>query len=274
MISLKRTRNIFRNSNKYPEVKRLKKLIINADDFGLTDGCNYGIIYAMKLGVVTSTSIMINMPKASDAIKLAKDNGIEGIGLHLTLTCGEPVSPKEEVPSLINKRGYFYKRRAELFPVMNLNEAEKELRNQILEFKKYDIKLSHLDSHHHIHMYDGVREIVANLAKEYNLPLRQPNLETKELLIELGVQTTDSFSMGFYDEKANINELIDIIDQIPDGSIEIMTHPAIVDRELYDYSSYNKQRLDELKVLTSKELKDWIEANNIKLITYGDLGTA
>lgn len=273
MILLKKTRDIFHNSNKHLEVKKLKKLIINADDFGLTDGCNYGIIYAMKLGVVTSTSIMINMPKASDAIKLAKDNGIEGIGLHLTLTCGEPVSPKEEVPSLINDRGHFYKRRAELFPVMNLDEAEKELRNQILEFRKYDIKLSHLDSHHHIHMYDGIREIVANLAKEYNLPLRQPNIETKELLIKLGVQITDSFSMSFYNDKANVNELINIIDKFPDGSIEIMTHPAIVDKELYDHSSYNEQRLEELKVLTSKELKGWIEANNIKLITYGDLGT-
>lgn len=250
---------------------KLKKIIINADDFGLTDGCNYGIIYAMKLGVVTSTSIMINMPKAKEAIQLALDNGIEEIGLHLNLTCGEPVSPKEEVASLINERGFFYRRRTELFPVMDLSEAEKELRNQILEFKKYNIKLSHLDSHHHIHMYDGIREIVANLAKEFNLPLRHPDLETKELLKKLKVKTTDFFSMGFYSDKANINELINIIDKFPEGSIEIMTHPAIVDKELFELSSYNKDRLLELKVLTSPEVINWIKDNNIKLITYKDL---
>lgn len=250
---------------------KLKKLIINADDFGLTDGCNYGIIYAMKLGIVTSTTIMMNMPKSKDAIKLAKDNGIEEIGLHLTLTCGQPILPKEEIPSLVNERGSFYKRRAELFPIMKLDEAEKELRNQILEFKKYDIRLSHLDSHHHIHMYDGVREIVAKLAKEYNLPLRQPNLETRELLNNLGITTTDFFSMGFYGDKADIKELTNILEQFPEGTIEIMTHPAIIDKELMNLSSYNEKRLEELKVLTSKEIKRWVQSKDIELITYSDL---
>ena len=67
------------------------KLIINADDFGYSNGVNYGIIDAFKNGILTSTTCLTNMPGFNHAIQLAKENPNLGIGIHLTLTCGKPL---------------------------------------------------------------------------------------------------------------------------------------------------------------------------------------
>ncbi|WP_051412242.1 ChbG/HpnK family deacetylase [Halonatronum saccharophilum] len=107
----------------------MKKLIVNADDFGLTKVCTEGIIKGIKGGIIGSTTIY-DQYAANKTIKLAKENGITELGLHLTLTCGK-------------------------------------------------LTLTYLDSHHHIHMNDGVREIVIKLAKEYNRPL--PNCSRESL---------------------------------------------------------------------------------------------
>ncbi|WP_027340770.1 chitin disaccharide deacetylase [Halonatronum saccharophilum] len=249
----------------------MKRLIVNADDFGLTDGCNEGIIKAMKDGVVRATTIMINMSKAQDAIKLVKENGIEGLGLHLTLTCGSPISSLDKVPTLIADEKRFYRRRGELLPVMNLKEVEFELRNQIETFLGSGLTLTHLDSHHHIHSDDGVRGVVIKLAKEYDLPLRQPNSQVKEEINREGVMTTDHFSMDFYGEGANVENLKKIINSFEGGTIEIMTHPAIADEELKEISSYNEQRERELEVLTSTELKKYLDDKEIELIGFMEL---
>ncbi|MEW9096045.1 MAG: chitin disaccharide deacetylase [Clostridiaceae bacterium] len=250
----------------------MKKIIFNADDFGLTSGCNRGIVEAIKNEVVTSTTLMVNMPKAEEAVKLAKENGITSLGIHLTLTCGKPILSEKEVPSLIDDRGIFYRRTKKLCPVMNLKEAERELRAQINKFLQMGMDLSHMDGHHHIHMYDGVREIVANLAKEYDVPLRSSNMECKMLYDEMGIKTTDYFTWDFYGEKATLDGLKSIIKDLNHGTIEIMCHPAFLDEELEQISSYSKNRAEELKILTSEELKQWLRGENIELITFKDLG--
>ncbi len=265
-------RNIYPNLDKERKGEKImKKLIINADDFGLADGCNRGIIDAMKNGIVTSTTVMINMPKAVEAIDLAKKVGIKEMGVHLTLTCGKPLLSKEEVPSLVDENGRFYRRVAKLLPLVNLEEVEKELRAQIDEFLKTGLKLTHLDSHHHVHMYDGIKEIVSKLAKEYCVSVRHPDEKTKEYLSKLGIRTTDFFSMNFYGKDATLENLKRIIKQFPEGTIEIMTHPAYVDEKLKNISSYNVNRAKELEILTSVEIKEWIEKEGIKLINFDGL---
>lgn len=86
-------------------MKNLKKWIINADDFGYSKGVNYGIIEAHQQGIVTSATLMANMPGATHAAALAKDKPNLGVGVHLVLTIGKPLT--EDVPSLIDKNGHF-----------------------------------------------------------------------------------------------------------------------------------------------------------------------
>lgn len=246
----------------------MKKVIINADDFGLTDGCNKGIIKGIKEGIVTSTTVMMNMPYANEGIEMLKAMDFKSAGVHLTLTCGEPTVPVEKIPSLVDDENRFYRRRAQLFPQFRLEEVYMELRNQIELFIETGLKPSHLDSHHHIHMYEGVREVVAKLAKEYNLPLRYANEETKKYLEVKNILTTDDFSMDFYGEKVSINTIKEVLKNFNIGIIEFMVHPAIIDEELENMSSYSNKRAKELEILTNEELKRWFIKNHIRLVGF------
>jgi hypothetical protein len=249
----------------------MKKLIINADDFGLTKGINKGVIKGIKEGIVSSTTVMINMPYAYEGIEILKSMGFKSAGVHLTLTAGSPTLPIDEIPSLVNNEGKFYKRRNELFPKLLLEDAEKELRNQIELFIKAGLKPSHLDGHHHIQMYDGLREIVAKLAKEFNLPVRYANEETKKYLKQNNIITTDGFSMEFYGDKACIDTIKENLMNFNGETFEFMCHPAFVDEELMGLSSYNSYRGKELFILTNKDLMNWIKSNGFDLIGFNGL---
>jgi predicted glycoside hydrolase/deacetylase ChbG (UPF0249 family) len=248
------------------------KLIINADDLGLSKACNQGILDGLNNGIVTDTTILINANYAGDAIKSVSENDIRRIGLHLNLTCGSPVLPVNEVPSLINSNGRFYNRIKNLLPVINFKEAERELRAQVEKFYETGMELNHIDCHHHLHMYDGFDEIVNELAKDIKAPLRHTDPVKREKMLGKGINTTDYFTMEFYGERATIKGLKDILNRYDNGTLEIMTHPGIVDDELYGLSSYNLFRQVELDVLKSDEIKSFIRERGIQLINYDELG--
>ncbi|MGB7605146.1 MAG: chitin disaccharide deacetylase [Lutisporaceae bacterium] len=247
------------------------KLIINADDFGLTKGCNKGIVKAFKEGLVTDTTVMINMKDGLDAINIAKSNGINRIGLHLNLTCGKPVLAAEQVRSLINYEELLYKRESLIHPHMNLKEAESELWAQVEKFTETGMALTHIDSHHHIHIYEGLTEIFIDIAKQLKVPLRQTGEVMKEKIIARGVKTTDYFTSEFYDRGVSMENICKILDRYDNGVLEIMTHPAMLDDELLRKSSYNRLRSKELEILTSKFLREYINDRKIELISFKDL---
>lgn len=236
----------------------MRRLIINADDFGLTKGCNEGIISAMKDGIVTSTTVMMNMHEAEEGIRKALEEGIDKMGVHLTLTCGKPLMQKDDVLSLVDKDGKFHRRTA-MFPIsIEFGELEKELRAQIEKFLDTEMQLTHLDSHHHVQTYGKIKELVGILAKEYGVPVRQTDRSEKEYFRSIGVKTTDYFSMEFYGDSVSVETLKGIIDKFPEGTMEIMSHPGFFDKEIQEISSYNRERSKELKVLTSDAMKTWI----------------
>lgn len=249
----------------------MNKLIINADDFGLTEGCNKGIIKCMTEGVVTSSTLMINMPKAKHAVYMAKENGITSLGIHLNLTCGKPVLPKDEVQSLVDEDGYFYNRIAKSIKNINLKEAKNELEAQVNKFLDTGLKISHLDGHHHIQMYDGIKDIVIELCKKYEVPMRHCNKIHRKYCIDKNVKTTDYFDMNFYGDNVTVDSLKDIINGYEDGTIEIMTHPSYIDEELKEISSYSINREKELEVLTNTEFIKWLEDRGIELISFNDI---
>lgn len=267
------------------------RLIVNGDDFGLTEGVTNGIIKAMKEGIMTETSAMVNMPYFEEAIKKAKLNGIDKMGIHLTLTCGEPVLDKSEIGSLLDENGSFHRHPDPDY--IDVVAAEKEIRAQINKFLKTGMKLDHIDSHHHFYMYSkGYLDIVVKLAKEYNVPIRCMSSEkvypyakeykfTKDDVYEdsIGyvrknnVKCPDYLILDFYDTGVSEENLISMLKELMGkyDTVEIMSHPAIVDDELCKRSSYNVKREKEVQVLTSKAVKDFIKENNIELIDYTQL---
>ena len=246
------------------------RLIVNADDLGLTPGCSAGIIRGFKQGIVSDTTLMINSPYALEAVSLMKANGLNQAGLHLNLSYGTPMAPVAEVPSLIDENGRFYRKVNKSIPLMNGAEIERELRLQLEKFLATGLKLTHIDSHHHAHAYPQVIDLAIRMALEQGVPLRH-TAEVKEKIIAAGVKTTDYFSMDFYNEKATLENLQAIIGGYSEGVLEIMSHPGESEQLIMEVSSYNSARAKELAVLTSPEMKAFLQTKGVKLISFAEL---
>ncbi|MCL1944201.1 MAG: chitin disaccharide deacetylase [Firmicutes bacterium] len=233
------------------------KIIFNADDFGLSKGVNLGILETFDNGVVRSATIMPNAPQFEHAIQIAKRTGIK-VGVHLTLTCGKSLLSHNNIT---DKNGNFAK--LDVFEQkskdnkLDLIEIEKEYEAQIQKVLDTGLKLTHLDSHHHTHMLDGVIDIAQKLANKYNVGLRGK---------------TTYFSDEFYGESAKLDDLKILLKKHCDKSVvELMCHPSYVDAYLLDNSRYNTNRARELSVLTSSELLLFLKDNGWQLCSYGDI---
>lgn len=239
------------------------RVIINADDFGLTEGVNHGIIKAHKEGIVTSATIMANMPAFENAVNLSKENPHLGIGVHLTLTAGKSLG--KNYKSLTNSESDFHKLKdfQQNLKNLDLDEVEHEFELQIEKVRNEGIAIDHLDSHHHVHTFKPIIDVALKITKKHNLPLRLYSFEKD-------IRSTASFKDTFYGEKANILNLLSMLSE-DEESMEIMTHPAICDESLKKISSYNELRNSELSILTNHEVKEFIKKNNIELIKFSQL---
>lgn len=158
-------------------MKRLK-LIINADDFGISQSANEAIAYCFEKGLVTHTTLLINMPYAQEAIQIAKQGGfIDRVGLHLNLYEGSPLNSKicqfddfgDKTHSQL--QGEYCKSFVKRFvlPSVEGREVEKELELQILKFLELKPKYLHIDSHRHSHTNPSIWKYCRPLFKKYNV---------------------------------------------------------------------------------------------------------
>src|SRR5699024_571188 len=220
------------------------KLIIYADDFGYSNVVNYGIIDAFKNGILTSTTCLTNMPGFNHAIQLAKENPNLGIGIHLTLTCGKPLT--HNLYTLVDSDGNFrdlshYEQKF----YIDTNELYNEWKEQIEKFLETGITPTHMDTHHHGN----------NLGDKKNYP---------------NYKMVDYFE---YHPETILNP-IEIIREKYQlyKTVEIMCHPAYIDKFLRDHSSFVMPRIEELDLLTSEHAKSTFnKANGITLINYSQL---
>jgi chitin disaccharide deacetylase len=266
----------------------MKRLIINSDDYGRTPEISRGIREAHLRGVVTSTTCMMNIPTTAEDIAVAlKETPALGMGVHLVLTMGNPLSAPETVPSITAKDGHFFKYRPliEHLPALNMDEVKREWRAQIEAFLgAADRKPTHLDSHHHSSYFSpALFHGMLELAKEYDCAIRFPftgniskELETTHkhvpnLVNEFNPRRPDHFVVDFYDERATREGLLNIINNLPDATTEIMCHPGYTDDTFSKESVYSDQRDRELRILTDPSIKEAIHANGIQLITFADL---
>lgn len=238
------------------------KLIINADDFGLTKGVNRAIIDAYKKGALKSTTMMVTMREVEDAVRLAKENNGLGVGLHLTATAGEPL--RKDLKSLTDENGKFYKYHdlQNGTKVIDPEELYLEWEAQLDKFKTLmGCMPTHLDSHHFAHLIDRYKHIAVRLAKKYDLPMR--TLETNK------EEKTVKYTMGFYDDRVCYEFFEeDRANILEEEIIDLMCHPAYYDSVLESLSSYTRTRELELEILTSDRVKNWIKDNNIELTNY------
>ncbi len=245
------------------------KLIINADDYGLSKSINEGIIEAYNEGLISSTTIMINMPYAEDAILKWKENTNLGLGLHINLTQGSPIS--NNVNSLVDENGIFHKhRKVENEEVKILYEdAYKEIKAQIDKLLSYGVQIDHLDYHHFIHLNPSVRKALINLALEYKLPLRTTDSDFREEVKNVNIKTPDIFSFNFYGDDAKWETIVNFVVNHRDcESIEILTHCGYVDEDTKQKTSYI---LREVELIELRKLKKHSFYKEYKLSKFSNL---
>ncbi|WP_284138981.1 MULTISPECIES: chitin disaccharide deacetylase [unclassified Virgibacillus] len=229
------------------------KVIFNADDYGLTRGVTDGIIKAHVDGVVTATTMMMNGRAVDYAVEQAKQNPALQVGIHLVLSSGRPLS--DNVPDLVDTDGFFrFKNTFSSMEPPNIQQVEIEWRTQIEAFIKTGLPLHHIDSHHHIHGWEPLKEVVIRLAEDYNVPVRYVDSlkERPDLLL------TEALFLEFYGESIS-TDIFTELKKLPVNTVEVMTHPAYVDTDLEQLSSYRKLREKELEILCSIEYPDWVE---------------
>lgn len=244
----------------------MTKLIINADDFGLSKGANYGIIEAHKNGVVKSTSIMAGMPAFDHAIELLKNHPNLGCGVHLTITAHKPLLKTHK--TIVDENGYFYKGLRPNMKIedLDLEEVYNEFCAQIEKVKAAGIEITHLDSHHHIHTAPFLKSVMERILEKYKLPVRGG------FQYEFNYEKIVPYAHFFYEDTVSVETFINNEEKIKKYNIvDTMSHPAYLDNFIMQTSSYNLKRIDELEVLTSIELKEFFEKSGIEVASYRDL---
>ena len=242
----------------------IKKLIINGDDFGITEGVTKGIIDSHIDGVLTSTTLLVNAPFTEFALDEAKKYPDLGVGIHLALTYGKPLvagaTSFTDLDGFLKLSDYLSGN-----VKIDLDQLYIEWKAQIEHFIRLAKKLpTHIDSHHHVHTFPQHHSVVIQLAKEYDLPVRDSE--------KIGLDTYEhtAFEVDFYGDDLTVATFTDMLDRDVD-ILEIMCHPAYLDQKTYEVTSYHLPRIKEMEILRSAELRRFIQDNGIELITFADL---
>jgi hypothetical protein len=251
-----------------------RHLIVNADDFGLTAGVSRGILEAHERGIVTSTTLLVNRHVDGALIAALKGTRL-GVGLHLNLTLGAPVTSASRVPSLVSAEGQLVRDAREVARRAKPEEIERELRAQVEAFAGLLGRApTHLDSHHHVGRHSPIREVVWSLAKELGVPVRSQDDEVRREARTAGLRTPDHFfGESGPDPYWSAERLLAHVNALPEGVSEFMTHPGYFDADLA-YSRYGKQREVELQGLTDPAVRRAVEAGRINLCHFGSLPPA
>jgi len=284
-----------------------KRLIVNADDFGWTQGISDGILLAHREGIVTSASLMVNQPASEYALRQARKYPELGVGIHLNLCEGMPVLPRHEVPTLVRTDGTFYPAEEATRRLwrwqMSGREIETEFRAQIRWMKYRGAFPTHADSHHHLHVYPCAaiafrRALLAegiHRARSYRLRSWPKNGSNRvphggplyrRLLIALYVELIQFLfyrrirhpDYGVEAEqryRRHGGQLGDgwrmAFGHLPEGTFVLCCHPGYSEPGFSETDPIRDLREVELEALTKRELPFDLDRNGIELINYANL---
>jgi chitin disaccharide deacetylase len=276
------------------------RLIVNADDFGLTAGVNRAIIELHKAGLVTSASLMARAAATDGAIALAQANPALGVGCHIVLTDGEPVLDPKQIPTLVARSGAFTPSLAgflsRLFAGrMRGAEIEAEAAAQISFLKERGARLTHIDTHKHTHLFPHVLRPVLRAARACGIravrnpfephwalraTLSAPWLRVaqvsalrwlepvcRRILTEEGFVTTGGTVAVAGTGSLDAPTLRGLLKQMPAGTWELVTHPGYNDADLARVPT----RLRDSRDIERSALPALREFPAIELISFGDL---
>ena len=291
----------------------MRRLIVNADDFGMTSGVNRAIAESHKSGVVTSATVMANEAAVDEAIALATQHPSLGTGCHVVLVDGIPVSQPDAVQSLIGTRngdlsrfrpGIAQLAVAALSRSVREPEVHGEASAQIERLQSRGLSLSHVDCHMHSHILPVISRAVLRAARDHDVravrnpfepawsvaathkssSLRSWNRSAQVSVLRAlerqflnsvkqnGMKTTDGTIGIAVTGLLDRDLLTRLVDVMPDGTWELVTHPGYHDRDLSAAKTELKEsRAVELELLTAPATREMLQKKNIELISYREL---
>jgi hopanoid biosynthesis associated protein HpnK len=274
-----------------PEMER--RLIVNADDFGLSPSVNEAVIRAYGEGILTTASLMVNEKGFDEAVKLAKKNSRLGVGLHLTLLTGRSALPPEKIAGLVSPRGEFSNKPiATGFRYYFKSELHEQLRLEIhAQFEKFHatgLPLDHVNGHLHLHLHPTVFRILMEDSDQ--LCIRHLRLTREPFWMDVPLAKGDRLYRSTHAaiyfllsgraqsvlrrkkirhtqrvfgllQNARVNEdyLLRLLPILPPGDSELYSHPSL------------DEFRHEFDALVSPRVQEVVRQRGIKLIRYQDL---
>ncbi|KAF1682391.1 ChbG/HpnK family deacetylase [Veillonella sp. R32] len=279
------------------------RLIVNADDFGLHEAVNEGIIKGHTEGIITSTSLLANGEAFDQAVGLAKNMPQLGIGVHTALVGGlKPLCDPAEVPTLL-ENGRFLTSYPEfvkkaVMGQINFEEVYKELDKQFEKVVSTGLSITHADGHQHLHVLPQITPIMVTLLRRYGI--KKMRIPAEDRFFRNGITQWGRFAgkvglaevadkaytlsskMGIWSPRyfwgmmsgGQLTEerLMEILHRIATtrGSHEIMTHPGNNDRLLNSLFHWNYHWEGELAAMCAEPVKQFIKFHQIQLVNYGE----
>ncbi len=224
----------------------MKYLIVNGDDFGISRGINRGIMEAYHRGILTSTSLIVNTPSSEDAAWLSRDSPRLSVGLHVNFadSAGEPV-----------------------IDLTDPGNCRDELHRQFRRFQELMGYLpTHLDSHHNAHRDPRLLPYFLDLARQYQLPLRE------HCPVRYFSKFYGQWDGASHLEQISMESLARMLEtEVQEGYTELSCHPGYIDAEFQ--TSYSIEREAELQTLCDPSIREALVERQIQLVSFRDLGS-
>jgi chitin disaccharide deacetylase len=270
-----------------------RRLVVNADDFGRSHEINEAVLRAHREGVLTTASLMVNEPACAEAVALARANPGLGVGLHLTLLCGQAALPPEQIPGLTDPAGRFSDQPVAtglrfFFNRSLRTQLTREIAAQFERFRASSLPLDHVNGHLHLHLHPTVFGILAEHAEEWGLrhlrwtfdPLRINtrlarghwlyrlshyliyrllSARARPVLRRLGIKHTDQVFGLLQNARVDEAYVTGLLRSLPPGDSELYSHPSLGDFR------------HEFDALVSPRVRALVTAGDIRLIRYSDL---
>jgi hopanoid biosynthesis associated protein HpnK len=279
----------------------VSRLIVNADDFGLTSGVNRAILELHQGNVLTSATVMARAAATEEAIQIARATPSLGVGCHVVLVDGEATLPQKDIPSLIDPRtGRFYPQLGVFLKRLtggqiSMIEIQAEARAQIALLQSRGLRLTHIDAHKHTHMFPRVLRPILRAARQLGIRavrnpfepawstaatphapwvrrievrlLRLLESRFRRIVVEEGFLTTDGAVGVLATGTLDSPTVTSLLGELPEGTWELVTHPGYNDSDL----AGARTRLLQSRETERDALHMMRNFHEVDLISFADL---
>lgn len=282
----------------------MKRLIINADDFGRHELINEAVEQAVETGILRSATLMPGGRAFDSAVEIGRRHPELGVGIHFTLVNGYPILPPAEIPSLVTEEGVFVDDHTAFVKKLiagqvNMQEVRAELGAQLEKMQATGLVLTHADSHQHMHTLPGVINVVLDLVQQAGIrAVRLPKTPIfsgefggiGQMIGRMGLSTLaamaghkakgrglaspEHFAGIVAGEAVSEQFLAEIVQKLQSGTTEVMMHPGTDNGRLVVETGWDHDFQAELTAMVSPKVKGLIEDHQVELGNFASLQPA